>query len=170
MSSNAPDKKYIPTVPRPTQPSLAEWAGGAAAFGALFTRFYERIREDAILAPVFANMDPHHAEHVAAFVGEVLGGPRVYSDGGGTHAGMILRHLDRKLTHEQRKAWVALLLDTADACGLPDDPEFRASFVGYLEWGSRLAVLNSQDGVLKPQADLPMPEWSWSSPGGPYQP
>jgi hemoglobin len=83
---------------------------------------------------------------------------------------MILRHLDRRLTHLQRKAWVALLLDAADACGLPDDPEFRASLVGYLEWGSRLAVMNSQKGVAKPQADLPMPEWTWSSPGGPYQP
>ena len=30
---------------------------------------------------------------------------------------------------------------------MPDDPEFRSALVGYLEWGSRLAVINSQPGA-----------------------
>ena len=34
----------------------------------------------------------------------------------------------------------------ADDAGLPDDPEFRAALVGYLEWGTRLAMHNSQPG------------------------
>ena len=83
---------------------------------------------------------------------------------------MIGHHLGRVLSHEQRRAWIALLLDTADEVGLPDDPEFRASFVGYLEWGTRLAVMNSQPGVEPPADNPPMPAWNWSSPGGPYQP
>jgi hemoglobin len=151
-------------------PSLAEWAGGAGAIDRLFTRFYERVPADDILAPVFAAMDPHHAERVALFVGEVLGGSKAYSRSGGSHAGMIARHMGRMLTQGQRRAWVALLLDTADEIGLPDDPEFRASLVGYFEWGSRLAVMNSQQGVNPPDSYMPMPEWGWSSPGRPYQP
>jgi hemoglobin len=151
-------------------PTLAVWAGGEDAFRRLFERFYERVRDHAVLAPIFAGMDAHHASHVAAFVGEVLGGPHAYTAQGGSHAGMITRHLNRKLTHDQRRAWVALLIDTADELHLPDDPEFRASFAGYLEWGSRLAVMNSQDGVDPPEPDLPMPAWNWSSPGGPYRP
>jgi hemoglobin len=151
-------------------PSLATWAGGADVLRRLFERFYERVKDDEILAPIFASMDLHHARHVAAFVGEVLGGQGAYTTSGGSHAGMITRHLGRKLTHDQRRAWVALLLETADELGFPDDPEFRASFVGYLEWGSRLAVQNSQDGVDAPEPNLPMPTWSWSSPGGPFRP
>jgi hemoglobin len=58
--------------------------------------------------------------------------------------------------------------EPADELGFPDDPEFRAAFVGYLEWGTRLAALNSQDGV-PPPADPPMPRWDWGPPGGPYQ-
>jgi hemoglobin len=151
-------------------PSLAEWAGGGDVFARLFARFYERVREDAVLAPVFAAMDSHHAEHVARFVTEVLGGAKRYSETGGSHAGMIARHMGRHLTHGQRRQWLALLLDTADELGVADDPEFRASLVGYLEWGSRLAVMNSQPGVPPPDEKLPMPIWTWSSPGGPYQP
>jgi Isochorismatase family len=74
------------------------------------------------------------------------------------------------LSQEQRRAWVSLLLETADEVGLPDDPEFRASLVGYLEWGSRLAVINSREERASADTGAPMPSWTWSSPGGPYRP
>ncbi|HJZ78356.1 MAG TPA: hypothetical protein VKE51_41800, partial [Vicinamibacterales bacterium] len=44
--------------------------------------------------------------------------------------------------------------------GLPRDPEWRAAFVAYLEWGSRLAVENSQPGA-RPPAHMPVPRWWW---------
>jgi truncated hemoglobin YjbI len=56
-------------------PTLFDWVGGEAALVRLFTEFYARVALDPQLGPVFANMDPKHAEHVAAFVGEVFGGP-----------------------------------------------------------------------------------------------
>lgn len=152
-----------------TPPTLAAWAGGTEAFDALFAQFYERISQHERLAPVFASMDEHHAQHVSKFVCEVLGGPKNYSSGIGSHASMIGHHLGKRLSEAQRRAWVELLIDTADDIGLPIDPEFRASFVGYLEWGSRLAVINSQDGVEPMRDDAPMPVWTWASPGGPYQ-
>ncbi len=46
-------------------------------------------------------------------------------------------------------------------------PEFRLAFVSYLEWGSRLALLNSQDGA-EPVLEQPMPRWGWGEVGGPY--
>ena len=150
-------------------PSLADWAGGKTALAALFKRFYEKVPNDAVLAPVFAGMDPHHAEHVAVFVTEVLGGARDYTGAGGSHAAMIARHMGRHLTETQRRRWVEMMLDTADEVGLPSDPEFRSAFVAYLEWGTRLAVINSQDGAQAPPADAPMPQWGWGVPGGPYQ-
>ncbi|MBA3560115.1 MAG: hypothetical protein H0W30_16120 [Gemmatimonadaceae bacterium] len=58
--------------------------------------------------------------------------------------------------------------ECADARGLPDDPEFRSAFVAYLEWRSRLAVMNSQDGAA-PVLDQPMPKWGWGEVGGPYR-
>lgn len=149
-------------------PTLAEWAGGQPAFETLTRMFYAKVPDDPILAPVFAGMNPHHAQHVAAFLTEVFGGPKAYTAAGGTHAGMIAHHLGRHLTETQRRAWVALMLDTADEAGLPDDPEFRAAFVGYIEWGTRLAKLNSQDGVGPLDASAPMPEWNWGPPGGPW--
>ena len=150
-------------------PTLNEWAGGPDAFLALTRAFYAKVPGDPVLAPIFAEMDPHHAEHVAHFVAEVFGGPKLYTAEGGSHAAMIGRHLGRHLNDGQRKRWIALMLETADEVGLPDDPEFRAAFVGYLEWGTRLAVLNSQEGIAAPDPALPMPRWDWGPPGGPYR-
>jgi hemoglobin len=150
-------------------PSLYEWIGGMDALKRLLTRFYERVKGDALLAPVFEHMSAEHPGHVAAFVAEVLGGPPTYSEEHGGHPHMIERHLDRHLTQEQRRRWVSLLLETADELGIPDDPEFRSALVGYLEWGSRLAVINSQPGAsVDPHS--PMPKWGWGEVKGPYKP
>ena len=82
---------------------------------------------------------------------------------------MIRRHLGRQITEPQRQRWMQLLLETADQMGVPDDPEFRSAFVGYLEWGTRLAVINSQPGA-KVFEHPPMPKWGWGETGGPYIP
>jgi hemoglobin len=148
-------------------PTLYEWAGGMPALERLTARFYDRVASDGILGPVFAEMDRHHPRFVAQFLAEVLGGPQAYSTERGGHPHMAARHLGRHLTQPQRAHWVRLLLETADEVGLPEDPEFRSAFVSYLEWGSRLAVINSQPGAaVDPEAE--MPRWGWGEVGGPY--
>lgn len=149
-------------------PTLYEWAGGLPALERLTAHFYTAVRADELLGPVFAHMHGEHPRYVAAFIGEVFGGPAAYSTSRGGHPHMIAQHLGRRLTQEQRRRWVELLLDSADAVGLPDDPEFRSAFVAYIEWGTRLAVINSQPGA-EAVPDAPMPKWHWGVPGGPYQ-
>ena len=148
-------------------PTLFEWLGGTPALERLLTRFYSRVPSDPLLGPVFAAMDPEHAKHVAAFVGEVFGGPPTYSREHGGHAHMIRKHLGRSLNEAQRRRWIELLLDCAEEINLKDDPEFRSAFVAYLEWGTRLAVINSQPGAAAVE-DAPMPKWGWGEVKEPY--
>ncbi|RYE91186.1 MAG: globin, partial [Myxococcales bacterium] len=150
-------------------PTLFDWMGGAPALERLFATFYARVPSDPTLAPVFARMSPAHQEHVAAFVGEVFGGPRTYTEQHGGHAAMIQHHLGRALTEAQRQRWVQLLLECADELGVPDDPEFRSALVAYLEWGTRLGVINSQPGA-DVNVEAPMPRWGWGEAKGPYIP
>jgi hemoglobin len=152
-------------------PTLYEWAGGNEALEKLTKVFYEKVLQDDLLHPVFEGMSGDHAKHVAHFIGEVFGGPGLYSKGdGGSHAHMVAHHVGKMLDEKQRKRWIELLLDTADEVGLPDDPEFRSAFVGYLEWGSRLAVINSRATNNPINESEPMPSWNWGATGGPYQP
>jgi hemoglobin len=150
-------------------PTLFEWLGGMPVLERLTQTFYTRVKEDDVLAPVFSRMSPDHPQHVAEFLAEVFGGPPVYSRERGGHAEMIRHHIGKRLTHEQRRRWIELLLSCADDIGVPDDPEFRSALVGYLEWGTRLAVMNSQPNTDVVE-DAPMPKWGWGAVGGPYQP
>jgi hemoglobin len=157
-----------PTTQPPMQPpTLFDWAGGMEAFERLTTVFYARVRADPLIGPLFAHMDEKHPVYVAHFLAEVFRGPAQYSAERGGHATMLSHHLNKRLTQEQRAQWVRLLLESADDAGLPDDPEFRSAFVSYIEWGTRLAVINSQDGV-NPVLEQPMPSWGWGEVKGPY--
>ena len=141
-------------------PSLYEWAGGADALERLTTAFYRAVLRDDLLEPLFRHMDPGHPVHVAAWLGEVFGGPATYTEERGGYPHMVREHLGKAITEPQRRRWVNLLMDAADEVGLPDDPEFRAAFASYVEWGTRLAVTNSQPGA-EPPLEAPVPHWGW---------
>ena len=141
-------------------PSLFDWAGGAAALEALCDRFYTLVRDDAVLSPIFAGMADDHPQRVATWLGEVFGGPASYTRDHGGYPAMLRHHIGLGITEEQRRRWVNLIQDAADDVGLPADPEFRSAFVGYLEWGTRLALENSQQGAA-PAPDAPVPRWGW---------
>ena len=141
-------------------PTLYEWAGGADAFVRLTEAFYARVLDDDLLAPLFARMDREHARHVAVWLAEVFGGPARYTDEHGGYPHMVAKHIGMAITEPQRRRWVNLIQDAADQAGLPDDPEFRAAFLGYVEWGTRLALQNSRPGAdVVMQA--PVPRWGW---------
>jgi hemoglobin len=150
-------------------PTLYEWAGGKEALEKLTQVFYDKVLKDDLLFPVFKNMSGDHSRHVAHFIGEVFGGPQLYTqDDNGSHAKMVAHHLGKMLDEPKRKRWMQLLLDSADEIGLADDPEFRSALVGYLEWGSRLAIINSNATANPINDGEPMPKWNWGATGGPY--
>jgi hemoglobin len=141
-------------------PSLFEWAGGEEAFVRLCDAFYRLVLADGLLAPMFATMAPDHARHVAIWLAEVFGGPATYTAEHGGYARMLAHHLGKAISEPQRRRWVNLMQDAADEVGLPQDPEFRSAFAAYLEWGTRLAVANSQPGA-EPVRRAPVPHWGW---------
>lgn len=149
-------------------PSIHDWLGGSAALERLTELFYARVRDDPVLAPVFAGMDDEHPRHVATWLAEVFGGPDDYTRHHGGHAHMARQHLGRHITEEQRRRWVHLLQDAADEAGLPTDPESRAVFTYYVEWGTRMALIYS--GEAPPPIDAAdVPRWEWG-PTPPWQP
>ena len=149
-------------------PSLYEWAGGKDLLEKLTKVFYEKVLQDKLLEPLFRKMPSDHPKHVAHFIGEVMGGPPTYSQGEGSHYQMILKHLSKHITEEQRQQWIRLLMQSADEVGLPDDPEFRSAFMSYIEWGTRIAKINSNEESVQLNTDAPMPAWGWGEVKGPY--
>jgi truncated hemoglobin YjbI len=155
-------------VPDPdAEPTVFEWVGGLPALERMTRIFYEKyIPQDDLLTPVFANMAADHPQRVAAWLGEVFGGPKVYSGQYGGYTRMISQHLGKGITEEKRVRWVELIHKAAQDAGLPNDPEFASVFNSYIEWGTRLAVENSTAGAHPPE-NMPMPHWEWNTASGP---
>jgi truncated hemoglobin YjbI len=149
-----------------TEPTVFDWIGGFPALNRVTRIFYEKyVPQDPLLAPLFARSAPDHPERVAKWLGEVFGGPKDYSEEFGGYSAMLSRHLGKVLTDDVRARWVELLVRSANDAGLPNDAEFRSVFSAYIEWGSRIAVENSQTGATPPPA-MPMPSWDWHTSAG----
>src|SRR5215212_3097175 len=111
---------------------------------------------------------PRPPENVATWLAEVFGGPPEYTERRGGYPHMLGKHKDLAITDAQRFRWVTLIALAADDAELPSDPEFRSAFLAYIEWGTRLALANSQPGA-DPPPKAPVPRWGWGE-APPYQP
>jgi hemoglobin len=150
-------------------PTLYEWAGGRVAFERLIDAFYDRVEADELIAPLFpGGVSREHRDHVTLWWSEVLGGPSEYTDRLGGYPRMVTKHRDLAITPEQRLRFATLMSLAADDARLPDDPEFRSAFMAYVEWGTRLAMHNSQLGAEVPR-EAPVPHWGWGE-APPYEP
>jgi hemoglobin len=151
-------------------PTLYEWAGGRNAFARLMDAFYDRIEEDELISPLFpGGVSREHRDHVTLWWIEVFGGPAEYTEKLGGYHRMVNKHKDLAITPEQRSRFVTLMSLAADDAGLPDDPEFRSALLAYLEWGTRIAMHNSQPGATDVPQEAPVPHWGWGE-APPYQP
>ena len=152
-----------------TAPTLFEWAGGAPAIRRLIDAFYDRVEQDELISPFFpGGVHEAHRDHVAAWWGEVFGGPARYTEELGGYEHMLGRHRNLGITSAARHRFVATMSLAADDAGLPDDPEFRSALLAYAEWGTRLALQNSQEGG-DPAPHAPVPRWGWGE-APPYLP
>jgi hemoglobin len=150
-------------------PTIYEWGGGREAFERWLNAFYDLVEGEPELAALFGGrVSLEHRRNVTAWWCEVMGGPDEYTREHGGYEHMLAMHRGLAITPELRLRFVTLLSHAADLSGLPDDPEFRAALMGYAEWGTRLAVHNSQPGADVVE-HAPVPRWGWGV-APPYTP
>lgn len=150
-------------------PTLYEWAGGRETFERMINAFYDHVEADELLSPFFpGGVHAEHRRNVTTWWSEVFGGPASYSRELGGYERMLSKHLALGITGEQRVRFASLMSLAADEADMPDDPEFRSALIAYLEWGTRLALGNSQvDAEVVARA--PVPRWGWGE-APPYRP
>lgn len=147
--------------------SIYDYAGGAEAMHRLAAAQYAHCLQDPVLNAVFGTTArPEHVDHLADWLGEVFGGPAVYTEQHGGHAGLLKHHAGLDITPEQRRRFVEVFMQAADEAGLPADERFRTRLEEYLDWGSAIAVEISRPGADVSSTD-PVPRWDWGAAGPP---
>ena len=143
-------------------PSLFEHAGGEEALHRLEQLFYDSVLRDPLLQPLFGEGRPEHVDHLTAFTAESFGGPDRFTRELGGFAHLIDVHRGLHITEEQRVRFVELYLAAMDEVGMPDDEPFRTAVREHVEFGSRVAMQNSNatsDDELHPLREVP--RWTW---------
>jgi hemoglobin len=146
-------------------PSLYEHAGGDEALHRLEELFYDKVLADPVLKALFPTRQPHHVDHLTWFTAESFGGPDRFTRELGFEY-LINVHRGLKITEEQRQRFADLYMEALDEAGLPDDDAFREAVRSHVEFGTRVAMQNSQaqtDADLNPLRQVPRWEWAGDS-------
>jgi len=143
-------------------PSLYEHAGGDEGLHRLEAAFYRSVLADPLLQPLFGAGQPQHVDHLTEFTAESFGGSdRFTRELGFAH--LIAVHRGLHITEEQRQRFVALYMAALDEASMPDDQPFRDAVREHVEFGSRVAMQNSNaetDEQLNPLREVP--HWTWA--------
>jgi|SRR5579862_2859716 len=144
------------------RPTLYAFAGGAEAFLALARAHHARCLADPELNHPFSHDDQHpqHVERLAAYWGEVLGGPPVYSAECGDESAVLRMHSGNGAMGDLGERFLACFLAAMDDAALPEDPEFRAALAAYMRWAVDQVLAYPDDSALVPSG-LGMPRWDW---------
>ena len=112
--------------------------GGAAAFEKLVHTFYENVKSDPLLRPMYPDEDFEGAERrLRMFLEQYWGGPHTYSDERG-HPRLRMRHAPFAIGVPERDAWLACMKPAVDEMGLSE--ELYSELWGYLEGAATFMI------------------------------
>ncbi len=104
--------------------------GGMDFFVALADRFYDRVRDDALLLPLYPDPDdlPAASRRLAMFLAQYWGGPHAYSEERG-HPMLRARHNPYVIGALERDHWLVCMLSAVNE--LVTDDDVRAQMTDY---------------------------------------
>lgn len=107
--------------------------GGAETFAAIVARFYQLVREDEVLLPLYPPDELDAAEdRLRMFLEQYWGGPHTYSEQRG-HPRLRMRHAPFRIGFIERDAWLRCMhtaVASIDSQTLDDD--HRQQLLDYL--------------------------------------
>ncbi|MUL68346.1 hypothetical protein BOO86_28015 [Mycobacterium sp. CBMA 234] len=123
------------------QRSFYDEVGGAETFGLLVSRFYQLVRDDEILRPLYPEDDLDGAEHrLRMFLEQYWGGPRTYSVERG-HPRLRMRHAPFRIGFLERDAWLRCMHTALASIGADTiDDAHRQALLDYFDMAAQHMV------------------------------
>ena len=127
----------------PVGGNLYNQIGGRETFEKLVRAFYEGIKSDPVLLPMYPEHDLEGAiQRLTGFLEQYWGGPTTYSDERG-HPRLRLRHQPFKINPDARDRWLHHMRIAVDSLDLA--PLHEATLWGYLERAAHAMVNTFED-------------------------
>jgi hemoglobin len=148
MSQDFEDAARVETVRiksssgEPVGGNFFDLVGGTDTFKKLTVAFYDGVKDDEILRPMYPedDLDPA-AERLRMFLEQYWGGPTTYQELRG-HPRLRMRHQPFKINPLARQRWIFHMKAAVDSIDLP--PLQKAELWAYLDRAAT-AMLNTFD-------------------------
>ena len=122
------------TVPR----NFYDEVGGAPVFHKIVARFYEEVRDDSVLRPLYPEEDLGPAsDRFRLFLIQYWGGPTTYSEARG-HPRLRMRHAPFRVTPDARDHWLVAFRAGLESAGLSAEQEQK--FWDYITYAAQSMV------------------------------
>jgi hemoglobin len=119
------------TIEPQREGTLYDAVGGEPLFRRLVGGFYQRVRQDPILRPLYPEDELDDAEErLRMFLIQYWGGPATYSEQRG-HPRLRMRHAPFAIGEQERDAWLRNMRAALDEVGL--DAQHAAAVWDHLE-------------------------------------
>jgi len=123
--------------------SFFDQIGGHDTFVKLVDAFYEGVRSDPVLRPMYPDEDMEGAVwRLRSFLEQYWGGPHTYSEQRG-HPRLRMRHVPFKVNPDARDRWLSHMAKAVDSLGLSELD--RAMLWDYLERAAHSMVNTFED-------------------------
>lgn len=118
----------------PGQPNFYEAIGGDETFSRMVHGFYEQVKQDDLIGPLYPDQDWEGAEErLKWFLAQYWGGPQTFSANRG-HPRLRMRHVNYSIGIPEAERWLAMMrnsLDQIEEETIP--PAYRAALWEHME-------------------------------------
>jgi hemoglobin len=126
------------------EPTFYDEIGGMETFERIVGRFYEGVRTDDVLAPMYPTedlADGSAERRLRLFLVQYWGGPTTYSQERG-HPRLRMRHAPFTVDEVAQERWLTHFRAALDSAGLTEEQD--AKLWGYVTYAAQF-MLNSED-------------------------
>ena len=143
--------------------SVYEAVGGYDAIVRLAAAWHTRVMSDEVVSHAFSHgFHPQHAERLAAYWTEALGGPARYSDNYGNESDVVRMHSGNGVHDEMDRRAIACFDEALTDIGLADDDRVSSVLHDYFEWTTTTTMSRYHRSERDVPDGLTIPRWSWN--------
>ena len=140
-----------------------EAVGGYDAIVRLAEAWHSRVMSDEVVSHAFSHgFHPQHAERLAAYWAEALGGPARYSDNYGNESDVVRMHSGNGVHDEMDRRAIACFDEALTDIGLADDDRVSSVLHDYFEWTTTTTMSRYHRSERDVPDGLTIPRWSWN--------
>lgn len=142
--------------------TVFEAAGGSDGLHRLAGAWHRRVMADEVVAHAFSHgFHPEHVKRLAAYWGEALGGPAMYTTSYGDETTVVKMHSGNGEHQEMDRRAIACFDQALIDAGIAADSVLRQVLHDYFAWATTTTMARYHRSPDDVPSGLSIPHWSW---------